>query len=96
MSKAIVWKYGASVIGVKNRCRKVERHSTDKNELSPNVEQPNEETAKALALEWAQKNFKTVQKVTATATLWTIDRDSEQWELFTKEHNLSWPVEYTK
>jgi len=97
MEKTQVWRYGASVVGVRNRCRNVERHVTSKKELGfSNTGEPDAEISKALAKAWAEKNFKTVQKVTAKATLWTIDGDSEQWELFTKEHNLSWPVEYTK
>lgn len=97
MEKVQVWRYGASVVGIKNRCRKVDRHISGKKELYVDeLGQPDAQLAKMLAKNWAEKNFKTAQKVVATATLWTIDGDSEQWELFTKEHNLSWPVEFTK
>lgn len=95
-SNKTVWRYGAIVIGVKNRCRKPDRHVTDKNELGPDhIGEPNEEKARELAINWAKKNFKSVQKITATATLWTIlDNQSERWEPFEKSHNLKWPVDY--
>lgn len=90
-----IWRYGAIVVGIKNKCRKSDRHATNKDELGSSTdEKPSEEKAKELALQWANKNFKNIQKITATATLWTIlDDRTERWEPFEESHNLKWTIQ---
>lgn len=90
MSKT-VWRYGVQVRGIKKRCRKVDRHWS--NEPLKEVDAPDKDEAYTLARQWAKDNMKTVETITATAKLWTIDGIGEHWEPFTDEHNLSWKVE---
>lgn len=87
-----VWKYGANVVGIKKKCRKFERHFTDKNELGE-VAIADPQDARELAKKWALANMREVKSVTATATLWSQGDDGcETWEMFNQAHNLSWPV----
>ena len=84
------WRYGVIVQGVKNRCRKNERHNFDKlgesDTLDPLV-------AVRLAQEAIRKEMKVVTKAHATATRWTlIDSQTERWSPFDKEDNLQYEV----
>lgn len=86
-----IWRYGAQVIGVKNRCRKSEFHCTDKRELGEDTS-PDEEKCKALARQWVAQNFKTVKNATATARLLTIENGFESWEMMNEAHNLKFTI----
>lgn len=81
------WKYSAYVIGVKNRCRKPDRHHAPTLEKSEKLDP---ERAAKLAHDWAQANFKTIQQIQATASFHTLDESGtcETWEPMNKEHNF--------
>jgi hypothetical protein len=86
-----VWKYGVTTNGIKTRCRKTERHYFDKLGQS---EELDEQRCKDLAEMALADNMKSYDraKTFATATLWTINGDMEQWQPFTASHNLKFAM----
>ncbi len=86
-----LWKYGAYCIGVRKRCRKIERHISDP--LGTTTGEPSRDEAKRLADEWIFRNMKSTTKAYATATYWTSGTNGmEGWEPFTDAHNLRWEI----
>lgn len=86
-NKRTVWRFGAKIRGVKNRCRKIDLHITDKTELGES-DAPNQALAVQKAMAYAKANFKSVQSVVATIKLWEIDPSGcEQWQPFNPLHN---------
>ncbi len=92
----VIWRPGARVLGVKNSCRKVAWHSTDKGYLGEFTEKPDEATVKTLATEWIDTHFKKVEKAQATLTLWQIEDEMETWQPFNENHNLRYNLEIHK
>lgn len=88
-----VWRYGAKVYGVKNKCRKEDWHLTGKSELGES-DSLCEETAKKLAKNWIIKNMRKVKegKCFATAKLWRISGDMEEWRPFEDSENKVWKL----
>ena len=86
------WRYGVAVVGVKNRCRKVDRHVSDNDELGRDTE-PCEAVAVQKAKDWISANMKSVTSAKATATLWTVDNGMETWEICNDEHNLTFKID---
>lgn len=87
-----VWRYGVACIGVKNRCRKVDRHHTDKNELGESLEKPSEQATIEKAKTWLSKNMKSVQRAQATLTYWEQDGEMETWAMFNDAHNIKYQI----
>jgi hypothetical protein len=87
-----VWRYGVSCTGIKKRCRKVDFHTSGKNELGES-ESASHEEAILKANEWLKNNMKEVKKSWATITKWKTDGQVETWEMFNPEHNIKIPLE---
>jgi hypothetical protein len=87
-----VWRYGVFCIGVKNRCRKIDRHHTDKNEIGSSAIKPSEQDAIKYAKEWAALNMKSIIKLTATLTYWEQDGQIETWAMFNDAHNIKYQI----
>ena len=93
-NKAGYWKIHGSIVGVKTRCRKVDRHTTPTLAI---IDQPDENKARALVSDWALRNMKSVQKVRACLTFWTNSGDGcETWQPFTADHNLTYDIKVTE
>ena len=92
-NKRQVWRYGVHAVGVKKRCRKVDFHTESERRGLAELNEVDEEKAKALAKAWIAQNMKSFTKAFATITLWTIDDEGFQtWEPMNKDHNLKFQL----
>lgn len=87
--ESVVWRYGVSAKGIKNRCRKVDWHCESERKGLAESASPDHDLALRLAHDWLKRNMKSYVAAEATITKWTLSGDGiASWQPFTAADNI--------